>query len=121
MASPGNDSPSWARLALRVGYFSLRHRIWRRKLMLYVTLLAALQVAIGALILDRLLQSALLYLGYWSFCGFLVILMLLLAMYDMLAVRQEQRMELKRLREQMIAEQQEQLSDADDSGDPGKT
>lgn len=121
MASPGNDSPSWAQLALRVGFFSLRHRPWRRKLMFYLTLGTVAQFALGVVILDSLASSILLFLLYWGFCALLVCVMLLLALYDMLAVRQEQQLELMRLREQMFAEQSETMDHGNDSGASGKT
>ncbi|MGY8691105.1 MAG: hypothetical protein ACKVHP_25610 [Verrucomicrobiales bacterium] len=121
MDSSGNDTPSWAQLALRIGFFSLRNLTWRRKLMFYLTLVALSQLGFGLLILDRLSHSIILFVIYWGTCVFLVCLMLLLALYDMLAVRQGQQLELKRLRERMFEEGRDTHTHADDSGDPGRT
>ena len=119
MPPPGNDSPSWAQLALRLGFFSLRHRPWRRKLMFYLAMGSLAQLALGVLLLAHLSKSALVFLLYWGFNGLMVCLMLLLAVYDVLALRQEQRLELRRLREGMYAEQQDASSDDDDPGNSG--
>ncbi len=121
MASSGNGSSSWIQLALRVGIFSLRYRPWRRKLMFYLTLGAMGQLALGMILLEGLAESIPLFVCYWGFCGMVVCTMLLLAVYDMLAVRQEQRMELQKLRERMFVDQRETLAHADDSEDAGKT
>ena len=118
MSSSQNGSSSWVQMALRMGFFALRHRPWRRKLMFYLTLGAMGQLAFGVLILDTLAKSLLLFALYWGFCAFVVCTMLLLAIYDMMAVRQEQRVALLQLRERMLAEQRDELgSHADDQGD----
>jgi CHASE2 domain-containing sensor protein len=123
MATPGNESPSWVQVALKFGFFTLRHRPWRRRLMFYVSLAAMAQLGLGLVLMGWLSQSVILFLLYWCFCAFLVCLMLLLAVYDMLAVRQEQTRELQRLREQVFGEAEELSSttstDADDSRDSG--
>lgn len=86
--------------------------------MFYLTLGAMGQLAFGVVILDTLAQSIVLFTLYWGFCALVVCTMLLLAIYDMMAVRQEQQIALHQLREKMIAEQRDDLrSDADDQGD----
>ncbi|MDA7614054.1 hypothetical protein N8586_02860 [Verrucomicrobiales bacterium] len=124
MTIPGNDSPSWVQVALRFGFFTLRHRPWRRRLMFYVSLAAMFQLGMGLVLMGWLSQSVILFLLYWCFCVCLVCLMLLLAVYDMLAVRQEQTNELQRLREQVFGDAEELSSttstDADDPRDSGE-
>ncbi len=112
--------PSWAQLALRLGLFSLRNRLWRRRLMFYVTLAALGQLAVGLFVFEPL-TGTLFELLYWGFCLCLVGLMVLLALYDMLAVRQEQRLEVLRLRARMLEESQaeEKIRGDDDSGNTG--
>ena len=123
MASSGNESPSWVQVALRIGFFSLRQRTIRRKVMFYVSLAAMAQLAIGLVALEWLSQTVLLFLFFWGFCSCLVLLMLLLALYDILAVRQEQQLELRRLRDQVFGESVHDStlsSHADDPRDSGE-
>ena len=92
--------------------------------MFYVSLAAMAQLALGLVLMGWLSQSVILFLLYWCFCAFLVCIMLLLAIYDMLAVRQEQTKELQRLREQIFGEAEDMSSttstDADDTRDSGE-
>ena len=64
MASSGNESPSWVQVALRIGFFSLRQRTIRRKVMFYVSLAAMAQLAIGLVALEWLSQTVLLFLFF---------------------------------------------------------
>tara|TARA_R110002096_G_scaffold4493_10_gene20838 strand:- start:7793 stop:8017 length:225 start_codon:yes stop_codon:yes gene_type:complete len=60
--------------------------------MFWLALVAMGIVLIGMTVLDSELSESLLFLtAYWGFCLILVILMLLLAAYDMLSVSQELR------------------------------
>lgn len=92
--------------------------------MFYVSLAAMFQLGMGLVLMGWLSQSVILFLLYWCFCACLVCLMLLLAVYDMLAVRQEQTNELQRLREQVFGDAEEVSSttstDADDPRDSGE-
>ena len=92
--------------------------------MFYVSLAAMAQLALGLVLMGWLSRSVILFLLYWCFCAFLVCIMLLLAIYDMLAVRQEQTKELQRLREQIFGEAEDMSSttstDADDTRDSGE-
>src|SRR5690606_12072874 len=88
MGSPPKEAKAWAETAIRFGVFALRHRPWRRKLMLWLSLGAALQIALGSIVFEGALeQSLLLFSLYWGFCAVVVLLMILLAFYDMLAIR----------------------------------
>lgn len=53
------------------------------------------------LLLGTLQKSPVLFLGYWGLCFASTVFMLLLALYDLLAVRAEHRAELKKLRQRM--------------------
>ncbi len=68
----------------------LRSRELRRKLMFIVSLLAMGMAFIGMVLLDGFLTERVwLFLAYWLLCAALVVLMLLLAVYDMARVRVE--------------------------------
>jgi len=116
MAAPMKELKAWSAFALKTGYLALRYKPWRRRLMFYVSIAAMVQLTVGWIIMETLMKSLTAFTLYWGLCGCLVLFMLLLALYDMLAVKQEQSAELKRLSEKMLAEQQETLADADDSG-----
>ena len=88
--------------------------------MFYVSLAAIVQFSAGMAFLSNPSKSALLFLLYWGLCVFLVFLMLLLALYDMLAVKQEQQEELVRLHSSMLKDQQKSISNADDKGNSGE-
>lgn len=121
MATSGNESPSWMQVALRLGIFTLRDRASRRKLMFYISLGTLLQLGLGMLLMGWLTKSIFLFVVYWGFCGFLVCLMLLMAVYDMLAVRQEQLRELHRIREQVFGDENPPtVTDANDPRDSGE-
>ncbi len=114
-SSRKDEVQSWLATAVKVGLLVLRDRQSRRKLMFYITLAAMIQLGFGVLILHHLAGSLILFVLYWGFCLVLVCIMVLLAMYDMLAVRQEQKAELKRLREKIFSEEDQLPSQNDDS------
>lgn len=120
MAASDKDPSGWLAFALNVGLFTLRDRTARRRLMFYLTLSAMGQLALGLLILDQLSKSLFFFLFYWGFCMLLVFLMILLALYDMLAVKLDQQAELSRLRETFLTDEEAPQSNADDSEKSGK-
>lgn len=74
--------------ALAIGV--LRDRELRRKLMFIVSLLAMGMAFVGMVMLDGFLtERVYLFVAYWMLCSALVVLMLLLAIYDMARVRVE--------------------------------
>ena len=91
--------------------------------MFYLSLAAVVLLGLGLVLMGWLSQSVVLYLLYWCFCASFVCLMLLMAVYDMLAVRQEQAKELQRLKEQVFGEAEDLSSTppthADDPRDSG--
>tara|TARA_B100000965_G_scaffold402396_1_gene428237 strand:- start:1586 stop:1939 length:354 start_codon:yes stop_codon:yes gene_type:complete len=68
----------------------LRNRKSRRKFILSFTLLTIFFLIIGTFVIDKHLEENLiLFLIYWIFSVALVLLMILFALYDMLACRSE--------------------------------
>ena len=116
---PKHEAVSWVQAGVKLALFALRHRAWRRKLMFYISLGAMLQLALGLVVLDELTRHWVLFVLFWSFCLLLVLTMILLAAYDMLAIRAEQRLALLRLRQEMLEEAQDRLAsqENDDSRD----
>jgi hypothetical protein len=60
----------------------------RRTLMFYLALGAMLTLFAGAVLLDATLRAhPFIFLGYWAVCGWLTLAAMLLAIFDLLAVR----------------------------------
>lgn len=75
-------------------------------MMFYVTLVTLFQLILGVFFIEGTLSSSITgFLFYWGFCVSMVICMGLLALYDMLAVKNEQRQELRKLRESVFGRQ----------------
>jgi uncharacterized membrane protein YfcA len=70
----------------------------RRKTMFLAALVAMLMVFFGVVCSGALLENIGLFLVYWSACAWLALLLLLLALYDMLALRKKMREEQRRLK-----------------------
>ena len=124
MAAADKEPTNWLTLALRVGLSTLRDLTARRRLMFYLTISAMVQLALGLLILNQLSKFPILFVLYWAFCLLQVGLMILFALYDMLTVRQDQRAELARLRQTIVADNLNSsppTTHADDPEKPGKT
>lgn len=72
----------------------------RRTLMFYVSLGATLMVFIGSVLIDTTLRAhPFIFLGFWAVCAWLTIAAMLLAIFDLLAVRaaaREARRQLER-------------------------
>lgn len=81
---------SYLQLAVATGLVVIRNRDLRRRLMFWLAISAMGVVLLGITVLDAgLSESAVFLAAYWGFCLVLVILMFLLALYDMLAVSRE--------------------------------
>ncbi len=77
-----------SRMATAIFLTLLRRRQTRRKMMFAVSVVAMLLAFAGFTILDGLLMAdPLLFVIYWFFCAGLVILMMLLAAYDVAALK----------------------------------
>ena len=101
-------------LGLAAGWVIIRHRPYRRNLLFGLTLLALLMVFLGAAPLTTLLsQSPFWFAIYWIACFFLVGFVLLLAVYDLIAIRQEHRQRMNKLEQELsdAAEEARQLAE----------
>lgn len=77
----------------------LRDRTMRRQALAYIISAALVLLGLGVAVLDGwLAQHVLLFLLYWAACLWLTLTSMLLALYDMLAVRAELQKERRELR-----------------------
>jgi hypothetical protein len=90
-------------LAFTVGL--IRDPRLRRQFMFYALVAALVLLFAGSTFLDApLRRHVYLLLGYWGACAWLTISALLLALYDMLAIRAAERRERRRLEREYLAE-----------------
>lgn len=83
---------SYLQLAIATGLVVIRNRDLRRRLMFWLAMGAMGIVLLGMTVLEADLNDSVVFLtAYWGFCFVLVILMFLLAVYDMLSVSKELR------------------------------
>lgn len=103
------------------GALVLKDRGLRRNALFGLTLLVLLLVFGGSVILgDDLMRSPLAFLLFWGLCFLLVGLVLMLALYDLIAVRREHRRKVRDLHRQM-AEATARAREAEDaSGGAGQ-
>ena len=81
----------YVRLAFATGLLVMRTRELRRKLMFIVSLGAMLSVFFGGVvIIDFLVENPWLFITYWFVSGTLVLGMILLALYDVLRLKNDQ-------------------------------
>ena len=87
-----------ARYIIQVSKGIIRERRVRRSVMSAGLVVAAALAFLGAWLLDGWLREHVVaFLFYWGACVWVTVLVLLLALYDMLAVRAEWRREKRRL------------------------
>lgn len=101
-------------LGLAAGWVIIRHRPYRRNLLFGLTLVTLLMVFLGAAPLTAVLsQRPFAFAVYWIACFFLVGFVLLLAVYDLIAIRQEHRQRMNRLEQELseAAEEARQLAE----------
>jgi uncharacterized membrane protein YbhN (UPF0104 family) len=81
----------------------VRHHRARRTLMFYTVLFAIILAFAGSTVLWPLLRNhPFIFLGYWAVCVTITFLAVLLALYDMVKIREEGRRERQRLREEYL-------------------
>ena len=110
----GQKSGDGVALGLAAGWVIIRHRPYRRNLLFGLTLVTLLMVFLGAAPLTEVLsQSPFGFAVYWIACFFLVGFVLLLAVYDLIAVRREHRQRMNRLEQELsdAAEEARQLAE----------
>lgn len=98
------DRPRARRVAIGLAFSTvvLRDRRLRRNALFGLTLLTLLLVFGGAVFLgDGLMEHPVAFLIFWGLCFLLVGLVLLLAFYDLLAVRREHRERVRALEREM--------------------
>ena len=94
----------------------LRNRKTRRKFILLFTLLTIIFPIIGTFLIDEYLEENLiLFFIYWTSSIVLVLLMILFALYDMLACRVEIIKEERRELEKIVNKIKDDLPDKKDS------
>lgn len=77
----------------------------RRTLIFYITLVTLLMVFAGSVLLDQALREhPLIFLVYWGICGWFTLAILLLAFFDLLAVRSAGRQARRELENELISE-----------------
>ena len=81
----------------------------RRTVLFYLVLAALVMLAAGVAVLDSLLMGhPILFLLYWGACLWLTLTCLLLALYDMFALRAEARRERLRLKSKILGQKDEE-------------
>lgn len=83
----------------------LRDRQMRRNVLFWIVVADLALLGIGSVLLDAWLTEHLVaFLLYWGACFWLTLTALLLAVYDMLAIRGEARRERQRIKNQVFGE-----------------
>jgi len=86
----------------------LRDRQMRRTVLFWIVVATLALLGVGALLLDAWLsQHIILFLLYWGACLWLTATSLLLALYDLLAIRAEAARERQRLKGRVFGEDTE--------------
>ncbi|MCH2061634.1 MAG: hypothetical protein MK183_13510 [Verrucomicrobiales bacterium] len=91
---------------------SLRIRAARRKIMFYALAGTILTVYLGFALLDEFLSKhPFIFAIYWLYCAVLVVFMLILAVYDMAAVKREMHIRAKQELNEVLKEIKETAGD----------
>lgn len=92
------------RLIIQISKGLIRNQRTRRTVMFYSVLAALLLLFVGSTLLDGWLRThPLLFLLYWAACAWITLLSVLLAIFDMLVVRAQIRVERRRLEAEYLA------------------
>jgi hypothetical protein len=92
------------KFVIQVSKGLIRDQRSRRAVMFYSIVISLVLVFAGSTFLwSTLRDHPLVFLIYWAGCGWLVLLAVLLALYDMLKVRTDGRRERRRLAQEMLA------------------
>ncbi len=98
----GDRATKRVAIGMAFGTVVLKNRRFRRNALFGLTLLTLLLVFGGAVFLgDGLMKSPLAFLLFWGICFLMVGLVLMLALYDLLAVRKEHRKRVRDLEAQL--------------------
>lgn len=74
----------------------------RRAAMFAVAVLAMLMVFFGSVFLNSKVENPWLFICYWLGCAWLTLLLLLLALYDLLALRSKMKEERRKLKSEIF-------------------
>ena len=106
------------KLVIQISRGLIRDQTARRQLMFYSVLGALVMLFLGSAVLySWLRQNPILFIIYWALCGWVTVIAMLLAIFDLLIVRGTARRERKRLEQEFI--QRHAPSSSDDSHPPG--
>lgn len=95
------------KFVIQVSKGLIRHERSRRLVMFYSVLVALLLLFAGAILnWPDPREHPLLFLGYWAVCGWITLLAVLLALYDLVKVRAE----AQRLRRELAQQHLEKTS-----------
>lgn len=101
------------RFIIQVSKGLIRNQKARRLLMFYGVLIALVLLFAGSTFLWPLLRSRpIVFLIYWAICGWITLLAVLLAFYDLIRVRADARRSLRAIEEE-IAKIEDDSRDAD--------
>jgi hypothetical protein len=83
----------------------IRDQRLRRSLMFYLSLGSVLMVFVGGVLIDRTLRDKpIAFIVWWAVCAWLMLSSLLLALFDMLAIRAAARRERRELARRIFNE-----------------
>jgi hypothetical protein len=86
------------RLFLQLTRAFIRDQHMRRSMMFYTSLGSVLMLFVGAVVIDRALRNhPVVFVIWWAACAWLMLTSLLLALFDMLAIRAAARRERREL------------------------
>lgn len=97
------------RLLILITKGIIRDRTVRRWVMFGVVIAALVMLFAGATFLGPfLMEHPFLFIAFWGGCMWLTLLAILLALYDLLTVRAQGRLERRRLRREIFGEKDDQ-------------
>ena len=106
------------KLVIQISRGLIRDQTARRQLMFYSILGALVMLFLGsAMLFPWLRQNPILFIIYWALCGWVTVIAMLLAIFDLLIVRTTARRERKRLEQEFI--RRHNPSSPDDPQPPG--
>jgi hypothetical protein len=83
----------------------VRDQRLRRSMMFYTSLGSVLMLFVGAVVIDRTLRDRpVTFIAWWAICAWLMLTSLLLALFDMLAIRAAARRERRELARRIFEE-----------------
>ncbi len=98
MKTPEESERKSGQLVAQISRGLVRDQNTRRSVMFFVVLAALIMLFLGTTFLGpMLMERPFVFVSYWIICGWLTLLALMLALYDLLALRAIARSERRRL------------------------